>query len=122
MKKTIIIFLILIAYLIFGKITGFYLPCPIHEITGYYCPGCGITRMFISIFKLDFYRAFRSNMLVFIMLPFATVLYFNKIYSSYKNKKSLYDKIDIKVWYVLLIIVLAFGVLRNIYPVLAPIE
>ena len=122
MKKTIIFILILIAYLIIGKLTGFYLPCPIHEITGFYCPCCGITRMFISIFKLDFYRAFRSNMLVFILLPFATVLYFENIYSKYKKKKSIYDKIDIKVWYILLIIVFLYGVLRNIFPILAPIE
>ena len=122
MKKTIILLLILIAYLIIGKLIGFYLPCPIHKITGFYCPGCGITRMFLYIFKLDFYKSFRSNMLVFILLPFAIVLYFEKIYSNYKKKKSLYDKIDIKVWYVLLVIVLIYGILRNIFPILAPIS
>ena len=40
------------------------IPCVFNLITGYYCPGCGITRMFISIYKLDFYQATVNNILL----------------------------------------------------------
>ena len=120
-KNILIVLMVLILYFVVGKITNFYLPCPIHEITGLYCPGCGITRMFLSIFRLDFYTAFRSNMLLFILLPFALVLFIDNIYSIIKNKEALYKKINNKVWYGLISILLIYGILRNIYPILAPI-
>lgn len=47
-----------------------YLPCPFRAVTGYLCPGCGATRMVLSILKLDFVTAFNSNKMLFISLPF----------------------------------------------------
>jgi len=121
-KRHIILFIILIAYFIIGQITGFYIPCPIHGILHLYCPGCGITRMFISLFKFDFISAFRANQFVFILLPFAIVLYINYIYSILNNKKSWYEQTPEWIYYVLIILALIFGILRNIIPALAPIE
>ena len=120
MKKIIIISIILILYLILGNAIHFYIPCPIHELTGLYCPGCGITRMLISIVKLDFASAFRYNQLLFIMLPFFLFLLINYIYSLIKKKEPIYKKINKKVWYFLIIVLLIYGVLRNIFPILAP--
>ena len=120
-KKYLIIILILLIYFVIGKITGFYIPCPIHKITGLYCPGCGITRMFIYISKLDFYHAFRSNMLLFILFPFALLLFIDNLYSIVKNKRPYYQKINNKVWYILIIILVIYGILRNIFPILAPL-
>ncbi len=121
-KRHIILFLILVAYFIFGHFTHLYIPCPIHSIFHVYCPGCGITRLFIALFKLDFATAFRSNQLIFILLPFAIIIYINYIYSIIKNKTSWYSKIPTWIFYVLIVIVLAFGVIRNFIPYLMPIE
>jgi hypothetical protein len=123
MKKIrfyIILFVLLIVYLIVGKLFDIYIPCPIHFITGLYCPGCGITRMLFSMIKLDFYQAFRYNPLMFISTPFILFLFINNIYSIYKNKKSLVKKIPNSIWYILLIITILFGILRNIITYLAP--
>lgn len=35
-----------------------FVSCPIKLITGFPCPGCGITRATISLFKFRFYEAF----------------------------------------------------------------
>ena len=121
-KKILLVLLILILYFIFGRITGLYLYCVFHEITGLYCPGCGVTRMLKSIFRLDFVKAFRYNQLVFISLPFIIFLVINDLYCTLKNKKSIYQKIPNYVWYILAIIFIIYGVLRNIYPILAPID
>lgn len=118
--KLLILLFIFIGYFIFGKITGLYFKCFIYELTGYHCPGCGITRMFFSLFRLDIYQAFRYNPLVFIMLPFILFFYFEKIYSIYKNKKALVDKVPNIIWYIVIFITLLYGVLRNIIPWLAP--
>lgn len=113
-KKTIILVMILIFYLLLGQVLDFYIPCIFNEITGLYCPGCGITRLFLSLLKLDFYQAFRYNPLVFFLIPIF-IIYFilevrNKMYGKINpmNKKSFN-----KVWISLAIITIIFGVLRN---------
>lgn len=122
MKEKYKILIITVAYFLFGKITGLYLFCPIHKFLKLYCPGCGITRMILSILKLDFYKAFRYNMLLFILSPFFLFLFIESIYSDIKSKEPFYKRISNKVWYSLIIILIIYGVLRNIYPYLAPLN
>ncbi len=83
-------------------------PCIFFKITGLYCPGCGITRAIFSLMKFDIYQAFRYNMLIIILLPFA-ISYYIYIF-IFKGKK----RIPKKVLNFLLIITILFGILRNI--------
>ena len=122
LKEHLTIFIILTLYFIFHLITDFYIPCPIHKIFHVYCPGCGVSRMLVSILKLDFVKAFNYNKLLFILFPFALFLYIEFIYSVIKKKEPLYKKIDNKVWYILIVILIIYAVLRNIIPGLAPIN
>jgi len=112
-----LLFLLLIVYYFLNKNYGISIHCPIHEITGLYCPGCGITRMFFSILKLDFYQAFRYNPLVFILVIIYVVYRIIKLF-----KKDLLIK-D-KYLFLLLIILIIYGILRNIeiFNFLAPTE
>ena len=119
--KILIFLIILVLYLVLGSAFNIYIGCPIHDITGFHCPGCGLTRMLLAILKLDFYQAFRYNQLLFILMPFALLLLFENIYSEYKNKKSIYKKIPNYIWYSLIVILLLYAVLRNIFSFLAPI-
>lgn len=115
-KIGIILFLLLLLYFILNKYLNFSIPCIFHEITDLYCPGCGITRMFFSLIELDFYHAFRSNPLVFVLL----CLYL--IYLIFKVVLPKDLKIPNSIYYVLLVIVILFGILRNIsiFDFLAP--
>ena len=45
------------------------IPCIWKTITGFNCPGCGLTTAFIHLIKLDIAGAFVSNKLIFIILP-----------------------------------------------------
>ena len=110
MKKFIILILLLIIYLLVSSHFHFYIPCPIKEITNLYCPGCGITRMLLSLLKLDFIKAFSYNPLVFISLPIGLYLYIDYLI---KKDKSLYKKIPEKIWYIVIIIFIVYGILRN---------
>jgi len=95
-------------------LTNIGIPCVFRELTGLYCPGCGITRVVLSLLRLDFVQAFRYNPLLFILLPLS-VMYF------VTNKKRM-PMISKTMMAVMLIITLTFGVLRNIpmFDYLAP--
>ncbi len=91
------------------------IPCIFLKITGLYCPGCGITRSLFSLLQLDIYQAFRYNMLVVIIFPLAIVYW---IYMFILNGKKRLPNL---VWYLLLMVTILFGVLRNI-PVFSFLE
>lgn len=123
MKKkitiTIIFLILLISYLYLGNKLNIYINCPIKEITGLYCPGCGITRMLQAILQLNFYQAFRYNPLLFISLPF---FIFFTIEGIITKKEPLYNKIPNKILITIIIIFIIYGILRNLplFDFLAP--
>ena len=119
-KNLIIISIFLISYFVLSEILNIYIPCLFHKITNLYCPGCGVTRMLLSILRGDFYQAFRYNQLLFILLPVFVLYFVNYIYSLICNRISLLEKTPQIIWYVLIIVLLLFGVLRNIFPYFAP--
>ncbi len=60
------------AYLFFfepGK-TGFFPACPFRSLTGFTCPGCGVTRALHQILHGHFYNAFTLNPLFLLAVPF----------------------------------------------------
>lgn len=119
-KNNYIIYLIIF---IFGILTVTHvisIPCPIHYFTNLYCPGCGVSRMILSLLKLDIYQAFRYNQLLFLLFPFFIFFFINDIYSKLKKKESLYKKVPEVIWYVLIIILIIYAIIRNINPYFAP--
>ena len=50
-----------LAYTLWGTATGLWLPCPFHALTGLECPGCGVTRMCLSLLRLDWAGAWAAN-------------------------------------------------------------
>ncbi len=116
-----LIFIGLILYLLLGHHFNIYIFCLFKKLTGLYCPGCGITRMLYSIVNLKFYQAFRYNPLLFIMLPFGIFFYIDYLI---RKDKSIYKKIPSKFWYLVIIILIIYGILRNIseFSFLAPTD
>jgi len=76
--------------------------------------------MFISLFKGQIKKAFYYNQLLFISLPFYIILMIDLIVSNITNKKPLYKKIPNYIYYIYLILLIIFMVLRNIFPYFAP--
>lgn len=110
----------LIAFLFFNHYFSFAIPCPFHKLTGLYCPGCGITRMILSILQLDFYQAFRYNAFLMILLPFALV--YGILYFTAWIQDRQVPRLPNIVWNILLIAAIAFMIIRNIplFSFLAP--
>ncbi len=98
---------ILIIILLFNYNIG--IPCIFFEVTHLYCPGCGITRALKSLIVLDFYQAFRYNILVTLLTPFLILYLLNLC--VFKSKY----KIPQFIWYLILVVTILFWVLRNTY-------
>lgn len=94
------------------------IPCVFNKITGLYCPGCGITRAIKALIRLDFYQAFRYNPVIPVVLA---LLIGDKIYRVIRKKEKTFSN---WFWITILLVVLIFGVLRNIpmFSYLAPTQ
>lgn len=112
-RKLLISLGIIIIIVLF--LNNIYTPCIFHKLTGFYCPSCGITRCLISIINLDFYQAFRYNQLLFILFPFIASYTVYVFYIWLFNKEDkISKKIPKYIWYSLVIILILFGMIRNI--------
>ena len=117
MKPIVILLAIGFIYALFYLITGFGIPCPIKAATGLYCPGCGITRMFINIIRLDLPAAFSSNCVVFCVLPFFVFGAVRHFYRYIRYGEKDLSRIENVLLIILIIVLLLFAVLRNVFPV-----
>ncbi|MEV4005063.1 DUF2752 domain-containing protein [Actinomadura sp. NPDC049753] len=54
---------------------GHYPGCPFLTLTGYYCPGCGMTRLVYALAHGHVGTAFGLNPLLFVLLPVFGYLY-----------------------------------------------
>ena len=64
--------ILLCAGLFYAWITmrlGVGLPCLLYQLTGFKCPGCGVSRMCLALLHGDLYEAFRQNRAVLLLLP-----------------------------------------------------
>lgn len=64
LKKIMIPLIILVAAVFLLDIS-----CPIRKLTGFPCPGCGMTRAWLAVLKLNFKEAFRFHPLWFLPVP-----------------------------------------------------
>lgn len=117
-KKTIIIGAAVLlcgcAYAVFHIKTGFGIPCIFHLITGWNCPGCGVTRMFADLLRLDFASAFRSNAVLLCLLPVLLGLAVCWIYRYIRYGTQRFPKPAEAMCWALVGIFAAWGVIRNL--------
>lgn len=96
----------------------FYPPCPFHEITGFYCPGCGSLRSLHQLLHGHPLEALNLNPLMVLSLPFIGYILISCHLDSLRLRKpSSLVSSPRPVW-LLLGIILIFWILRNIplYP------
>ncbi len=93
---------------------GFGIPCPFHALTGLDCPGCGISRMFLALLRLDFRAAWEANCALLAALPAATVYaaYRGVIYVAHGTRTL--SRGENIAFYVAAALLCVFGVVRNI--------
>ena len=116
-KDTILLALLIAlggaVYYLIVRYTPFAPPCLIKLMTGYECPSCGITHMFIDLMHLRIRAAFRDNPFTFIAWIPTTVevLYLRYMYSAKKD----IPRSNFVFIYILCGSAFLFGILRNIF-------
>lgn len=111
-KKYAIVLIIGVAYLVWVLCTDLKIPCIINVITGYDCPACGVTRMFVALFRLDFVAAYNYNKYLMINGPIILALIFYSDYRYIRTGSANLGWLNVILW-LEIIMALAFGVLRN---------
>lgn len=113
LQKTFLLLFAGLAYIVL-YLNGIQIPCIFHQLTGLYCPGCGISRMCISILRLDFLSALRYNSVIMFLLPVLLLMGMQLTVSYVKTgNKQLSKGQKVLVWIMSAILVL-FGVIRNL--------
>ncbi len=105
----------LFAYAFFCKKTRLAIPCIFHLITRLKCPGCGITRMCFSLLELDFVSAFHYNPAIFCLLPVFAGIFIHIVYRYIKYNTLMPNKFFNVLIYVVLVLLVAFAIFRNIF-------
>ena len=107
---------ILLLYFFSNPNKSFFPQCIFYNLTGFYCPGCGVQRSFHSLLHGNFIAAIDYNILFVFLLPFILYFLFYFIINGKRSKALfIYNK---KFSYFMLVVFLSFWVLRNIpvYP------
>ena len=94
--------------------TGIKLPCLFNTVTGFLCPGCGVTRMAEALIKLDFKSAYGYNKVLFLSLPILFIFFVYEEFRFIKTGKYKINKVTNVFLISEIIILLAFGIIRNI--------
>ena len=116
----VVLLIIFILCLIYGYyylnvVYNIKIYCLFHKYTGLLCPGCGITRCIFSIINGNFVEAYNYNKLLFLLIPFIITYFIYIMYLYIFNKKDkLIKNIPNYMWYSIIIIVILFGIVRNI--------
>lgn len=94
-----------------------YFPsCPLHSLTGLKCPGCGSQRAIHHLLNGEFVAAFRQNMLLIIALPYVGAGILADRIKKPSSEFLIWRKMifGTRAIYAVLVIIIAFGVMRNI--------
>ncbi len=113
-KYILIILIIGITYGLFVMHTGIGFPCIINLITGYKCPGCGISRMCIALMKLDANTAYNYNKVLFLLLPVLLAVFAFQLYKYIRYDNLKLTKVQSAILYIAVALLIIWGIIRNI--------
>ncbi len=95
-------------------------PCPFYILSGYYCPGCGNTRSVTHLLGGDILLSLRCNITPLFLLILFTLLYAEMIFSLAGKRVCLLPR-NKATWVCVIVLFLAYYILRNFIPILAPV-
>ncbi len=92
--------------------------CPLYTLTGYACPGCGLTRGFHALFHGDVLTALDFNALIPVWTLIFGYVLVSLLLLTVRGRGLPMRLTSLGALWAFLIVLLVFGVLRNlpIYP------
>jgi len=102
----------LLLYFFVEPKNGILPKCFFHELTGFYCPGCGVQRSFHALLHGRLLTAINFNLLFVLLLPL--IIYFILVFVLDKkhSRSSFIYKSNFSI--AIVILVVSFWILRNL--------
>ena len=124
LKKAALVLLIGLGYAFFASVFHIALPCPIHALTGLYCPGCGVSRMCLALLRFDWMEAARYNMGILVAAPFGAAVFLSQAVGYVKTGSTEMARWQKVLLWGMIAWLLLFTVFRNLpaFSFLAPPE
>ncbi len=97
---------------------GFFPACPLLSLTGYACPGCGLTRGTHALFHGDIMTALDFNALIPLAMLFFGYIFASLVSVAWRGKGILLGNWNLVLLWVTVGMLIVFGVVRNLpfYP------
>ncbi|MBR6705050.1 MAG: DUF2752 domain-containing protein [Clostridia bacterium] len=102
------------AYYVWLSLTGLGIPCVFHLVTGLKCPGCGVTRMLISLLRLDLSAAFSYNAVLLCLLPLLLSLGLFSLIRYVRTGNRSMTRAENALIYAAAAVLIIWGVVRNL--------
>ena len=103
-----------LAYALFIQCTGLGIPCVFRLVTGYRCPGCGMTHAAMALIHGQPKIAFRENPLSLSVVPLLLLYGAYRAEVYIRTARTDFRKWEIVFLGVLWVVVLLFWLLRNL--------
>ena len=102
-----------ILYVLCIRIFHLGISCPFWRISGYKCPGCGVSRMCLALLRLDFREAFLQNQVLFVLAPFLLTIIGRVNWRYIRSGDARCTKSENLMIYAMIVILLVWGFVRN---------
>lgn len=118
-NKRLIIFFILLSIFFIMILFNTSFPCLFNKITSLKCPGCGLTRSFLAILKLDFKTSIYYNILgipLFIILISTYLLLIFDLIKKSNYLLKFWNYLTKKYKIIIVLLIISF-IINNIHEI-----
>jgi hypothetical protein len=94
---------------------GVGIPCPLHAITGLYCPGCGTFRAAGALLEGNIWQAVRYNALCVVLLPLIFVFCVRETFRYIRAVHPMSaSRLEIVIFVVVIAVSVLYAIARNL--------
>lgn len=104
------------AYALWVSRTGLAIPCPFRAVTGWKCPGCGVTTLCLALLRLDLAAAWAANPVLLVLLPLIALLLIRMAAGYVRRGFWTPARWESALLWALVALLLVWGAARNLIP------
>lgn len=91
-----------------------FLPCPYRSLTGWWCPGCGLTRATHHLLRGDLAQALRFNLFVVLILAGLTMTWLAWAFQASGRPIGWVTRVPNRAYTIAAAVLVVFAILRNL--------